>query len=1276
MIRNHLSQFVLLVLVCTASALGASWPMKHRDMAHTGRADFVVPSERMNDTFFDSFLWQKRTPGSPGEGNLSSTSMVFFDGAGPAGADIVVAGYHWPKGVQAMNRHNGKFFWAGNPGGGETIGTSTPAFANDGSVIYVVNDATADSTFPNGHPLMAFHTTVGPSTFRHNGADANPDHLSMHSPTIAPDGRIFLHAWVDRPYAGTDNGSAITETWAAATAADCGLGDASLYVNDGQLMVVVGSRWGQIKAYDGTTGEELWTAFLGATVDADVTIDPANGNIYVGCGSDSICCAGLDKYGYPLWLGEAMPVYEYRSGVNNPQRAQSAGCLSHDGATYYFQTNSQQGDGQLYAINTADGFVKWSYPTGSTGWEFIASSPVVTPNGVIVVGNNDGKVYYAIRDDGTQGTLLDTLAVDTAGNARATPTIAPDGTLYLPLRTLWVAGNGDGESPTYQTENLFSAIDLTAGAASPLWPPNGQAAIALNHAVAVSWQSVVDPNGRFHHYAIYRSTASFTSVAGMTPISSVNDINTTSYIDQTALNGVHYYYGVTTVDIASQEITDVNSVGPRTPRDETDLQVLSLARSPQYPRYLPNYTYYMLSEPSGFGPYGFSAATSLGGGQTADTQRWPNVGDTVTYTATVRNRGTNTWSGKLTATWTVDGAVVGTPSQTVTLAPGATATFAMPRTWEGLAVAHDIGFAINPSDARNTNNTLTVNTKAVPFLTYVDRSYIENFRENTAGSYPQAQTDDMIDWLQRHMARFNEMFAAANCQKRVHYNVLEVLDDAAPDPAVDRTPYAIFPFRYHATDGDARLSGYYNRTDDIDYGLLHEMGHQLGLIDIYQFDVPPEANQVSGQGYSSIPDLMHGCSPVISQHSALAMNHWLDKAHGYYGQYLYGIPAEMRLRILDINGKPLPGATVKMYQYCERPGQGKVITNQIKAQGTTDANGEFVLPNVPVDPGIVPTTYAGDTLQANPFGYVAVVGTNGVLHFRVEYNGGVDYAWLDITEANVAYYTGQTDSATFVRQLGLGGTTQLLPPNDMTEFNATDWSAWAQGSDSAHTYVQDDTTRKLVGGAALKFITDGGFDTYVRYPRTFVAQWDLSSAQYLKVSFYAVNPSPIGFQSGSPWIRLKDADNNYFEYQYFQNGGPVDLLNQARNTWRRYQIPLNASSTEQNGWRRTAVGSPNLAHIQYVEIHADTWDAGFTLWLDGVGFDPPLRRPGDADGDADVDLADFTHFQSCFNGPNRPAAQAACTDADFDTDQDVDLNDFLVFQGCFNGPNRPAACPG
>ena len=50
------------------------------------------------------------------------------------------------------------------------------------------------------------------------------------------------------------------------------------------------------------------------------------------------------------------------------------------------------------------------------------------------------------------------------------------------------------------------------------------------------------------------------------------------------------------------------------------------------------------------------------------------------------------------------------------------------------------------------------------------------FKEETA-KYPNAVTDDFIDWLNNHIARFNKMFADANCLKRVHYDIPDVLED-------------------------------------------------------------------------------------------------------------------------------------------------------------------------------------------------------------------------------------------------------------------------------------------------------------------------------------------------------------------------------------------------------------------------------------------------------------------------------------------------------------------
>jgi outer membrane protein assembly factor BamB len=873
----------------TVSRVSDRWAMKGRDMQHTGRADYSVPDTRLGSSFFDIFLWQKPSPGSPGDGPLSATSMVFYDGVGPDQRDIVAAGYHWPKGVQGMDRHTGRLLWNGLPRGGESVGARSPAFSNDGLTLYVTNDATQSEEWPNGHPLMGFSSLDGPAVYRHNGTDTQPGGLEMDSPTIAPDGRIFLHGWIQQPRAASDNGVALTRTWEAATPAGCGRGDPALQQrDDGTLLVYAGDRYGVMHGWDGNTGAELWTATMPGTIDATGTIDPTNGNIYQPLGESSIYVAGYNAYGQPLWAyPNASLLHEYQPGVNDPERAQSAGCLSWDGTTFYFQTINSAATGRLYAVNTADGGLKWTFSTASLQVDEYAASPIVTQDGVIIVGNND-HTYFAIRDEGSQGARLDTFEVDISGRANASPTLSSDGMLYLPLRTTWISTNGDGDLPSGQVENLFSAFDLTASAQAMLPPPPSQKAFAFNASVRLEWRPVTDPTGVFAHYAVYRDTQAFSDVLEMTPLATVADGMTTTFTDDTAVNGTRYYYAVTTVTSGGGEIRSIASIGPRTPRDETDLQVASLARTPRFPRYDPQYSWYEITDPGGFGPYGFSAATGLGSGQDAFTQRWPAPGDPVTWTATVRNRGTNPVTGPLNYTWKIDGAPVSSGSVSLDVESGETTTMSLVRPWDG--AQHEVEFVIAPgNDARAGNNQLRAWTKSVAFLSYIDRTRLEEFREETPG-YPMAASDDLVDWLNRHMERFNAMFAEAGSAKRVHFDILEVVSDDAPDPVVPRMDFAIFPFRYLHSDGSMRLSGYYDPTEDLDYGLLHEMGHQLGMIDIYRLNMGPDQNLVSGSGYSAPQCLMNGCSHILSEHSARAMDQWQDVAHGYYGQYLYNLP--------------------------------------------------------------------------------------------------------------------------------------------------------------------------------------------------------------------------------------------------------------------------------------------------------------------------------------------------------------------------------------------------
>jgi hypothetical protein len=86
---------------------------------------------------------------------------------------------------------------------------------------------------------------------------------------------------------------------------------------------------------------------------------------------------------------------------------------------------------------------------------------------------------------------------------------------------------------------------------------------------------------------------------------------------------------------------------------------------------------------------------------------------------------------------------------------------------------------------------------------------------------------------------------------------------------------------------------------------------------------------------------------------------------------------------------------------------------------------------------------------------------------------------------------------------------------------------------------------------------------------------------------------PSGFQYFS--IRIGDFKGNYYKYT-----ASVSLLNNAHLNWKYYKFPLSGNST----FARTGSGTMSLEEVNYVEIHADTYDYGFTLWVDGLQFHP------------------------------------------------------------------------
>ncbi len=487
MLKVTLTVALLLLLVTPATA--DVWQMKQRDMHNTGRADF---SPAKDNTIFDTIIWQTKASGSSGNAvRFLTSSMAFYDGAGPDGADIiigVVGGWGW-EGLEAMDRHTGANLWSSEKFPNEWIRKSSPAFSNDGACVCIADTA-------NVHGM---ETVAGPTAGRwDNTGDTTPSHLSRTYPTVAPDGRIFLHQDGDRPYAGTDlPGAMIMESWAAETASACWTSDPVLY-QDGPTLKVVGAGWTTfVRCWDGDSvaGTELWSTATAAPTRATPTIDPANGNIYVPAAEDTgdTYIVGLDKNGgtLPGWGGATSKVVHVK-GAGETQIPASAGCLSHDGATYYFQGINAGGTGRLFAVNTADGTLKWSYDTGSTsgGQSLLeGSSPIVTPNGVLIVGNNQGNTYYAVADDGTQGTLLDTLPLPD-GCACTSAIMADDGKLYISFRadvegtmgdwyTAFQLSEGGGLPGDVDGNGVVDGLDLTAVLTAwetepgdPLWDPD------------------------------------------------------------------------------------------------------------------------------------------------------------------------------------------------------------------------------------------------------------------------------------------------------------------------------------------------------------------------------------------------------------------------------------------------------------------------------------------------------------------------------------------------------------------------------------------------------------------------------------------------------------------------------------------------------------------------------------------------------------------------------------------------------------------------------------
>jgi len=424
-----------------------------------------------------------------------------------------------------------------------------------------------------------------------------------------------------------------------------------------------------------------------------------------------------------------------------------------------------------------------------------------------------------------------------------------------------------------------------------------------------------------------------------------------------------------------------------------DLTVANIERTPKYERYELDY---VNNKPVLLNP---------------NAKRWPAVNERVTWTAHIANRGRNR-SSTFAVNWLVNG-VQRQTTRHAALQPGATTTVDLPWNWRN--DSHDITAEIVPDFAgeRTTlNDALTIDSRAYSFVFVVEQATFDimNGIPNRLGS------TSCEDWLNTQLDDMHRRFAnsvydfapnGAEARTRIDQIILRAngrggrLEDIGPTAdggwvfkASHRREYRDYHLIYHEA-------------------LVHELVHQLGVIDTYAFQVERGRNEVDQKQYFHPELSLMGGSPVrppggpamLSPHSVYGLNSTLGFRRGYYGEYLYDVPPTIRVRVRGANGRALAGARVAFHQSSRPFNEDSLVDNTAEFTLTTDLNGYATLPNRAIQGGGV-TTATGHTLAANPFGLHSVVGFDCTFLMEAKYGNNTFVQPFFLSEANVAYARG------------------------------------------------------------------------------------------------------------------------------------------------------------------------------------------------------------------------------------------------------------------------------
>ncbi len=462
-----------------------------------------------------------------------------------------------------------------------------------------------------------------------------------------------------------------------------------------------------------------------------------------------------------------------------------------------------------------------------------------------------------------------------------------------------------------------------------------------------------------------------------------------------------------------------------------DLGATYIERLPRYQRY--KVAYFM----HGDCPYQFDqfkGATVCP--EQAGIKRWPDPGDPIELVAHVRNFG-DTASGPFDYEWKMNEESVAS-GRHEGLRPGEHITLVFSIEWPGDATNPVVRFDVDTED--EISELVEDNNSIVDWI----KGYSLGIAF-TPGAYESLRLSADLpggiqspeQWMHGHVIELNAMLAEAGLKDRVRAELFAISDREITPPQHELGWYmdGWWTIRDPA---DSHFSVQnYERRPTIDWGLIHELLHQLGVIDIYNMHLStdqvlvPDANRpgyMAGCGTYywpghgdyvcfrfpyEIEDIMSSLnSRFVSPHTAGGLKANTGYRRGFYGDYLYDTPGRTVLRVVDPDGGTLPDVALRLYQLETRIGD-HVVDAVPEIVLITDGSGLAILPNRGIT-GIV--TETGHQLRPNPFGVIDVVGNNGI--FLIEMDGQcINYHWLTIVDLNLLYWKGSTDEAVITKTL-------------------------------------------------------------------------------------------------------------------------------------------------------------------------------------------------------------------------------------------------------------------